>query len=42
VMNLLIEYLSKYPDSVRDAVLGGNAAKFWKLDRKILAVRTPE
>ena len=41
VMNLLIEYLSKYPDSVRDVVLGGNAAKFWKLDRKILAVAHP-
>ena len=41
VMNLLIEYLFKYPDGVRDAVLGGNAAKFWKLDRKILAVAHP-
>jgi L-fuconolactonase len=41
VMNLLIEYLSKYPASVRDAVLGGNAAKFWKLDRKIVTHSQP-
>jgi L-fuconolactonase len=31
VMNLVIDYLSRYPDSLRDAVLGRNAEKFWKL-----------
>jgi L-fuconolactonase len=43
VMNLVIEYLSQYPDAVRDAVLGGNAANFWKLDkRKSAAIAVPK
>ena len=32
VMNLVIEYLSKYPEHVQKAVLGGTAEKFWKLE----------
>ena len=31
VMNLVAEYLAQYPEKVRDAVLGGNAARFWNL-----------
>lgn len=31
VMNLVIEYLSKYPQDVQRAILGGNAERFWKL-----------
>lgn len=31
VMHLVIEYLAAYPDTVRDAVLGGNAQKLWRL-----------
>ncbi len=34
VMNLVMDYLSRYPDDVREAILGGNAASFWKLDRR--------
>ena len=30
-MNLVEDFLGKYPDRVRDAVLGGTAEKFWKL-----------
>ncbi len=30
-MNLVIEFLKGYPDAERDAVLGGTAAKFWRL-----------
>lgn len=30
-MHLVIEFLAGYPVHVRDAVLGGNAAKFWRL-----------
>jgi L-fuconolactonase len=41
VMTLVIDYLSKYPASARDAVLGGNAEKFWKLDRKIVMHSQP-
>jgi L-fuconolactonase len=31
VMNLVIEFLGKYPESVRKAVLGETAMRFWKL-----------
>jgi L-fuconolactonase len=31
VVNLVKEYLSGYAEEERDAVLGGNAAKFWRL-----------
>ena len=31
VMNIVIEYLARCPESVRNAVLGANAAKFWRL-----------
>jgi L-fuconolactonase len=34
VMNVIIEYLALYPDSVTDAVLGGNAERFWKLSSR--------
>ena len=30
-MNLVIEFLKRYPDAERDAVLGGTAATFWRL-----------
>jgi homoserine kinase len=30
-MNLVINYLEGHPDHVREAVLGGNAQKFWNL-----------
>jgi len=31
VMHVVLDYLSKHPDGVQDAVLGGNAARLWKL-----------
>jgi L-fucono-1,5-lactonase len=31
VINLIVEHFSKYSDDVRDAVLGGNAQRFWRL-----------
>jgi L-fuconolactonase len=31
VMNVIREYLSKYPSDVQNAVLGENAQRFWKL-----------
>ena len=31
VMNVVSDYLSGYPQDVRNAVLGGNAVKFWNL-----------
>jgi L-fuconolactonase len=31
VMNIVMEYLSKYPEEVADAVLGSNAQRFWGL-----------
>ena len=34
VMSLISEYFSSYSDEVRNAVLGGNAAKFWDLARR--------
>ena len=30
-MNLVLDYFFKYPADVQDAVLGGNAHRFWKL-----------
>ena len=33
VMNLVMQYLEKYPAEVRNAVLGENAEQFWKLHR---------
>lgn len=30
-MNLVIEFLSKYPEPVREAILGETAMRFWKL-----------
>lgn len=34
VMNTVIEYLARYPQSIQDAVLGGNAEKFWTLNSR--------
>jgi predicted TIM-barrel fold metal-dependent hydrolase len=31
VLRLLKDYLAGYPVEDREAVLGGNAAKFWRL-----------
>jgi len=42
VMKLVVEYLDPYPEGVRNAVLGGNAEKFWKLDSKIRSARIAE
>src|SRR5438874_492300 len=33
VMNLVKDYLGKYSANEREAVLGGNAAAFWRLKR---------
>jgi L-fuconolactonase len=33
VMNLVKDYLGKYGEKEKDAVLGGNAASFWRLKR---------
>ncbi len=33
-MNVVFDYLSKYPDDVRDAILGGTAKRFWNLGLK--------
>jgi len=30
-MNVVLDYFRKYPSDIRDAVLGGNAHRFWKL-----------
>jgi L-fuconolactonase len=30
-MNVVLDYFGKYPADVQDAVLGGNAQRFWKL-----------
>ncbi len=30
-MNVVVDYFAKYPSDVQDAVLGGNAQRFWKL-----------
>ncbi|HEX3739939.1 MAG TPA: amidohydrolase family protein [Terriglobales bacterium] len=32
VMHVVTEYLADYPDTVRDAILGGNAQKLWRLE----------
>jgi len=32
-MNLVKDYLGKYSANEREAVLGGNAAAFWRLKR---------
>lgn len=34
VMELIINYLDRFPSAARDAVLGGNAQRFWKLQSK--------
>ncbi len=34
VMGVVVEYLGKYPNDVREAILGGNAARFWKLNQR--------
>jgi L-fuconolactonase len=34
VMNVVVEYLTRYPESVQDAVLGGNAERFWQLRQR--------
>ena len=34
VMGIVVEYLGKYPNDVREAILGGNAARFWKLNQR--------
>lgn len=31
-MNVVLDYFGKYPTDVQDAVLGGNAQRFWKLE----------
>jgi L-fuconolactonase len=31
VLQVVVDYLGKFPQDVRDGVLGGNAKKFWKL-----------
>jgi len=31
VMNLVLDFVSKYPEDLRNAILGGNAEKFWNL-----------
>jgi L-fucono-1,5-lactonase len=30
-MNVVLDYFRKYPSAIQDAVLGGNAHRFWKL-----------
>ena len=30
-MNVVLDYFRKYPSDIQDAVLGGNAHRFWKL-----------
>jgi len=30
VMNLVLDFFSKYPEDLRNAILGGNAEQFWK------------
>ena len=34
VMGIVVEYLGKYREDVREAILGGNAATFWKLNQR--------
>jgi len=40
VTNIVIEYLDGYPESVQNAVLGGNAARFWRLTSPMLKPRS--
>lgn len=40
VFNLVIEFLGKYPESVREAVLGGTAMKFWDIKSVESGVRS--
>lgn len=40
VLNLVIEFLGKYPESVREAVLGGTAMKFWDIKSVESGVRS--
>jgi L-fucono-1,5-lactonase len=35
VMNIVLNYLERFPDTIRDAVLGGNAEKFWNLNSRL-------
>lgn len=34
VMGVVVEHLAKYREDVREAILGGNAASFWRLDQR--------
>ena len=38
VMDLVIHYLEKFPTAVREAVLGGNAERFWNLSSRMRTV----
>lgn len=40
VLNLVMEFLGKYSESVREAVLGGTAMKFWNLKSVESSVRS--
>jgi L-fuconolactonase len=40
VINLVVEFLGKHPDSVREAALGGTATKFWNLKSVASSVRS--
>lgn len=40
VLNLVLEFLGKYSESVREAVLGGTARKFWNLKSVESSVRS--
>jgi L-fuconolactonase len=40
VMNIVVEYLTRYLESVQDAVLGGNAERFWELRQRKGAARS--
>lgn len=40
VLNLVMEFLGKYSESVREAVLGGTARKFWNLKSVESSVRS--
>lgn len=37
VMNVVMDYLDRYPANIRDAVLGGNAERFWNLNLRTRA-----
>jgi L-fuconolactonase len=40
VTNIVVEYLTRYPESVQDAVLGGNAERLWELRQRKGAARS--